>query len=115
MKNNKKEFDESWLNMLSDEERAGVMKVQITEGELTKRTQIEAESKVLQANSSTDGFWFIKALWAVVALGVTAAGTCVGYEHVESQRVVQLAKIQAEHPAPPKTVPAPTASAPVQP
>ena len=36
---------DAWLNLLSDEERAGVMKVQIVEAETTKRAAIEEEGK----------------------------------------------------------------------
>ena len=81
---------EDWLELLSDESRADVMKVQIAETEATKRKQFEEECKKTREREGRDGHWVVKGLWACVALALIASMTCVGYRKVEADQAVKM-------------------------
>jgi len=96
---------DAWLNLLSDEERAGVMKVQITEAETTKRAQIEAEASVRKKMIDCDGYHVVRALWAGVAMLSVAGIIGVGYQGVEVWGRTHAAPVTSASAAPALTVP----------
>lgn len=69
---------DAWLNALSDEERAGVMKVQIAETEATKRKAIEEEEHTKRDLFGNDVYHVVRFIVSVCVLvsiiGIVAMG-----------------------------------------
>lgn len=80
---------ETWLGLLDDKERAEVLKVQIAEREKTERIRIERASEIQQRLHQTEGYHFVRGLWAFAAVCAIAASTCVGYKTVEAVQSIK--------------------------
>ncbi len=81
---------EDWLQLLSDESRADVMKVQIAETELTKRKVTEEFEKTKRDRANSDNYQTVKGL-AVGALVIVAmCATCVGHRAVEANQAIKM-------------------------
>ena len=97
---------DAWLSMLSDEERAGVMKTQIAETEATNRAAIEEEGKSRRALIQNDGYHIVRTIFAFAALAFVGGLTCVGTKAMD----IYEAKVRGGFPAAWASAPAPSAS-----
>lgn len=96
-----------WLQGMSDEARADVLKVKVTQAEESRRA-LAAELTKTQTDDSWQQQRSIRALFAGVAfIALLAAGGLVGNGWVESTRSVQMERIRVEHPSPCPPTPAP--------
>lgn len=68
-----------WFKILSDEQRAELLKVQIVEGEVTKRQAIQADLEYKQS----ENYSLIRVGFFVLLAIIAACATCVGYELAE--------------------------------
>jgi len=74
---------DAWLNLLSDEERAGVMKVQIVEAETTKRAAIEEEGKTRRAMIGSDGYHIARVICSCGLVTAVVGLIGIGCQGVE--------------------------------
>lgn len=78
-----------WLEMLSDEHRADVMKTQIKETEQTSRTEIEQRESTKREDIKTDGYHGYRITAIVAVICAIAAATCVGNRVIEVKAATQ--------------------------
>lgn len=84
----KKKID-GWLELLSDEQRADVMKTQIAEDAQTERERLKQEGESRRADIATDGYHGYRIAAVIAVICAIAAGTCVGYRAVEAHDMHQ--------------------------
>lgn len=75
MKNADQEDMDRWFKILTDEQRAEIMKTQIIEGEKTKRQAIEADSLYKRS----DNYSIVRAIFIIFLILTVACATCVGH------------------------------------
>lgn len=81
---------EDWLQLLSDESRADVMKVQISETEATKRKEVEAREATKVALANSDSHQVVKGIGVVALVLVAFCATCVAHRKVEADQAVKM-------------------------
>ena len=86
-------INQKWLEMLSDEERAGVMKVEIAESAKTERTRIEQTQDTIRKRENADGYYVIRGCFAV-ALAFAALVSGITYYNVQALHYPQPAQVQ---------------------
>lgn len=72
-----------WLVSMSDEQRADVIKTQITEEEKTRRVELEQEGESRRADIATDGYHGYRIAAVLAIMCAIAGSTCVGYHALE--------------------------------
>lgn len=82
MKNTDQEDMDRWFKILSDEQRAEIMKAQIIEGEKTKRQMIESESLY----KHSDNYALIRVIFIIFLFLTVACATCVSERYMELQK-----------------------------
>lgn len=96
---------DKWLELLSDEQRADVMKTKIAEEAKTERTRIDQLEQSKRTAIGSDGHHVVRGLWVFAAILATLCATCVGHRQVEAWQAVKLGDptvVKGFPPPPPK-------------
>lgn len=97
-------INEKWLEMLSDEARADVMKAEITETAATVRARLKEENETKRAyvkekeatrraRVGNDGFYVIRGLFIV---GFVIMTSILGYNYVDDKKTVEMQRLHIE-------------------